>query len=388
MIVDYQSLKNFDLGRLTACQQAWITTIAQNFGTDESDFQQQVVVPVNDGSWTGSAADSGRQGVQRSQAKLSATREYLNSLIIALDGAVTGISAAQEVCAEADSIAQAAGLSFADDGTLTVQGGPADWVDPPIVAAMTAQLTLYKALFMAYKVDTRVCPILNEATKFGANDAGSWQQDATTDAQNATDTMRELPAELKGIDTAEPALPPDTPAQPYDDQSVGTDDYELWVLCTTGGLPYFYGHAWNNAGDLFKHWLGDSGMSYCVDPAQMMIDMPTFGATVDAVFITAGDGVYDTGWVNYSPGDAVESEDWYYALNDFRYRVIGVMMTDDQGEQHIRSTVGVKKPYVFGPPRKDISTPAGTLPQSALEHLHRTGQAQNYIVQGITHNSN
>lgn len=388
MIVDYQSLLNYDLNGLDSCRQAWQDVIEQNFAVQQDTYQQQVVAPVNDGSWTGPAAVSGQKGVERSRGRLAATRQYLNTVVQAMNGAYAGLAAAQGRCSAAVRLAQSAGLAVDDNGTIAVQGGPADWFVPPIVPAMTAQLMLYQARFMAYTVDSRVCPILGYANKFGSNDTGTWQQDAATDGQNAHDTMTELPHEMIGIATDEPALPKDTEPQPYACQSPGYNDYTLWTMCTTGGLAYFYSHFWNNAGDLFKHWLGGTGMSYFVDPSAMVFDMPTFGATVDAVFLSATNGVYDTGWRNYSPGNNVQSEDWYYALNDFRYRVIGLVMTDDQGFQYVESTVGVKKPYVFGPPRTDINTPAGPLRQADLQHLHSTGLAQNYVVQGISHHSN
>ncbi|HJP77044.1 MAG TPA: hypothetical protein VJ914_22430 [Pseudonocardiaceae bacterium] len=150
-------------------------------------------------------------------------------------------------------------------------------------------------------------------------------------------------------------------------------------------MPDFAFEGWSNTERLLTHWLENSGTWCAVDPVDMMEAMPSFKQEVQNCFSGMGDGLFDSGWVNFSPGDNVESEDWYYAFNDFRYRVVALRMTGADGSLVSEYTVGVKKPYVFGDPRHAISHFGITMAQAELQHLHTTGLAQNFIAMGIAH---
>jgi hypothetical protein len=73
-------------------------------------------------------------------------------------------------------------------------------------------------------------------------------------------------------------------------------------------------------------------------------------------------------------------------MNDFRYRVLG-RATRAGGRRRTYYTIGVLKPYVFGPPRGPIKVPYLDIEfdQAEIERLHHVGLARNFIIQGLSH---
>lgn len=398
MLVDFQSLQSFDLNRLMAAQQDW-SLIEDALGAQCFDYEQSVTAPVNDGTWTGTAATDAQRRVARSLAGMVATTQYLDTVRQALGGAVTGIGAAQAQLRRGLELAASHDVAVSADGLTSLSGGSVGWYDPPVLAAMDAQRMIYQGLFMAYNTDRDFVPILNYATKFGTSDRGPWLADAENDLAATQQVTELLPDQMSGLSAAGPPVRPDTDAQPYGvDLRLPLVDTATYDELFYGGVPYFAVHGWNNAAALLEHWLLNLGVTALVDPVEMMAAMPAFGAEVDTVFGPGGDGLYETGWINFSPGNDIQSQDWYYALNDFRYRIVGMIRTDDHGNQYRDYTVGVKKPYVFGPDivvggqvvghRHDITVHGlPVITQAAMEHLHLVGIAQNFIVQGISHHS-
>jgi hypothetical protein len=142
--------------------------------------------------------------------------------------------------------------------------------------------------------------------------------------------------------------------------------------------------------DHLEHWLGNSGTTRYVSPAEMRQDIPKFDGIVKKAIADAPiEGCFDTGWTNTDVQDesgATQSGDWWYALNDFRYRVLGRSVVVD-AVQRTHYTIGIKKPYVFGPPRGPITIPytGEEIDQAEIERLHHVGYAQNFVVQGLGH---
>lgn len=398
MLVDFQSLRDFDVNRLGATRDAW-TAIGEDFACRTADYENSVMAPVDDGTWTGTAATAARQQVQRSHDKLVATGKYLSGAQQAVSGALIGMTAAKTQLDRGLKLAADHGIAVDATGRTYLAGGAVEWYDPPVLAAMDAQRMLYQARFMAYNTDRDFDPILDQAGKFGPTDQGPWLTDADADLAAAEQMCQQLPDQMAGLSAPGPEVRPDTDSQPYRTEWFNPfRDPLTYDKLFYGGLPYFEHNGWIHAAMLLLHWLGNSGATAIVEPDDMMAAMPTFAAAVNTVFGPGGDGLYETGWVNFSPGNAIESEDWYYALNDFRYRIIGMIMTDDDGIQYRDYTIGVKKPYVFGPDdvvggvvvghRKDIYVHGvEAVSQADMQHLHTVGLAQNFIVQGISHHS-
>jgi hypothetical protein len=162
----------------------------------------------------------------------------------------------------------------------------------------------------------------------------------------------------------------------------------LWVLLKTAA-DYLRLSGQPHGADHLEHWLGNSGKTKYVDPNEIRRGVPKFDGLVwDAIAAAPAEGCFDTGWLNTDVQDKghTQSGDWWYAMNDFRYRVVGYSIIVD-GERSINYTVGVLKPYVFGPPRNPIKIPHTGLEidQADIERLHHVGYAQNFIIQGLAH---
>ncbi|GAA3486552.1 DNRLRE domain-containing protein [Streptomyces cremeus] len=147
---------------------------------------------------------------------------------------------------------------------------------------------------------------------------------------------------------------------------------------------------WDNAYDLLSHWLGNSGKSYKVDPIGMLRDIPRFREDVAKQLERArigGKAVFDSGWqkTRADEEDGESSLDWYYALNNFQYRVSGTNLR----KQGMTYTVQVRKRYDWGIPsekRNDLKQSFlwvdVNVQQAEVAHLHTAGMAQDFDVYG------
>ena len=390
MAVDYFALRADRPRRFQASATAW-GDLAREFTALIGDHQGKVVDPVNDGSWTGRAATAGKAAVADDHAKMIATAKYLEALQALLAAAYDG---ADKAHVRSDQAVQAAaGLPIDEDGNvnLTFSVGPVPWDAPPILAAMKAQNMINQAVHMANVVDDELAPYVRLALKFDAGGQGPWRTDADRDLDRVVQAGQDMQARLQGIPKDEPQHH-DTPAQPYDDEWPNPEDVALKAAFMGVAVPYFEAKGWPHAAGMFANWLLGTGNTAYVDPARMMADIPSFGQLVAKAVALGAYGHFDTGWQNTSTQDAsgsTQSLDWWYAMNDFRYRVVGRSVTTG-GRTRVHYTVGVLKPYVFGPPRNPIPipilskiVPGAQVDQESIEHLHRAGFARNFIIQGI-----
>jgi RHS repeat-associated protein len=147
---------------------------------------------------------------------------------------------------------------------------------------------------------------------------------------------------------------------------------------------------WDNAYDLLSHWLGNSGDPYEVDPEAMMRDIPRFRRDVTRYLEGAraeGNATFDSGWLRTRADeeDGESSLDWYYALNNFQFRVTGT----NQRKFGTTYTVQVRKRYDWGVPsehRNDLKQSFlwvdVDVQQAEVAHLHTVGLAQDFDVYG------
>lgn len=406
MIVDYASLRSFDNGTLQAAADRW-AAILTKFSTCANDYQTSVQMPVdNDAAWQGSAADAARRGVHATLDRISATGDYLAavptllhgilSATPAMYGALQGVAAAQELASQGETLARANGAVVDDQGAVSLVDAAAlsnNWDYSAVMAAMAAQSMIYRARWIATVVDQQIAPQLRYAHKFTPYQGGAWQHDAASDLTQADSATQ---AVKNAVDTYTTPDQPyhDTPAQPYNCMPATPDAYAEQVALETSVPEYFGIQGYQHAFVLFAHWLGNSGRPCLVNPDEMTGAMPTFNSTVEDYLRHQAPGPFDSGWQPYNPeagGRRTESADWWWAMNDFRYRVSGLVNSLPTGQRTVEYTLGILKPYVFHPDYKNIPIP-GTggkigVPQAVLVRQHMCGLSQNFVAQGISHHT-
>jgi hypothetical protein len=144
---------------------------------------------------------------------------------------------------------------------------------------------------------------------------------------------------------------------------------------------------WNDAADLLKHYLDNSGEPVTVDADRMLKDMPQFQKDVNTTLAgirNQPDGSFQTNWQTSAPtlGDGGKNENWYYALNDFDYRVVG-----QKHDGQIEYRVEIKKRYDWGIPsehRRDLERHFLHFEQADLARLNMVGEATDFDVTGTT----
>ncbi|MCI2424162.1 hypothetical protein MOQ72_42890 [Saccharopolyspora sp. K220] len=144
---------------------------------------------------------------------------------------------------------------------------------------------------------------------------------------------------------------------------------------------------YEDAANLLEHWLDGSGKPYEVDTQKMLKDMPQFQKDVNADLteVKKGqDGKFETEWSDSRPDldDGPSNLNWYYALNNFEYRLVG----EKQGDE-VTYQVEVRKQYDWGTPsehRADLEKGPVHLEQADIAHLNSVGFARDFQVHGKT----
>ncbi|WP_439378227.1 hypothetical protein [Amycolatopsis lexingtonensis] len=382
MLANYRALKDFPIGRLNQCAEGW-RSLADALGTQVADFDRTVVRPVDDPAWRGGGAEAARTAVHQAADRLSATQKYVDANAVLLQAAHHGIWQAglpkPEIWA-----------TVHDDGRVSFDHEPDlfPWDSPPIVRMMNAQGTVYKLLHLADVVDRKTASLLWHPPTPSVDRIPA-VADADEHLRQAKAAFQEVVAEVDGFQPVEEAHT-DTPEQPRGDLVATKDDEGLRVvLADAAGILSLTGRP--HGADHLRHWLRSSGTTKYVSPAEIRRDLPLFETIVrDALRSAPDEGYFDTGWQNTDVQDdgtgATQSQDWWYAMNDFRYRVLG--RTTRAGERRrTYYTIGVLKPYVFGPPRGPIKVPYLDIEfdQAEIERLHHVGLARNFIIQGLSH---
>jgi hypothetical protein len=146
---------------------------------------------------------------------------------------------------------------------------------------------------------------------------------------------------------------------------------------------------WGDAASLLDHYLDGSGKPVTIDANRLLNDSSTFKQDVNTTLGEVRkmpDGTFQTGW-NSSSAPAGKNLNWYYALNNFQYRVVG----EKHGGQ-IKYHVEVQKRYDWGVPtehRRDLDYKPGGVPlihleQAEVAQLNALGKAKDFDVHGTT----
>jgi hypothetical protein len=152
----------------------------------------------------------------------------------------------------------------------------------------------------------------------------------------------------------------------------------------SGVYTYLKAKGWDDAANLLDHYLDADGGPVDIDANRLLNDVPKFKNDVNTTLddIRKGpDGPFTTEWKNTSsPAD--QNLNWYYALNNFDYRVVG----EKHGDQ-ITYHVEVEKRYDWGVPsehRRDLDKGPIHFEQSEIARLNMVGKAKDFDVRGST----
>lgn len=367
--------------------------LAKGYGDEITAYRKTVFDPVHNGSWGGVGAMAAKQEMLLTLQKLTATQDYLKAVAVLLADAAIGFGEAQKLLNYASSYAQSHQLVIDANGTVNHAATPplvgTKRMDPPGVIdpdVTTARNFILEALDLAERVDTRVSAGLRNAQKFGPNDNGPWLQDAQHDLDAAEHV---LPSIEQAVDLRWGDNYQDHALRPWKVESAGPQD-GWYAFVMSDALVWLRGKGYHTAADLLKHWLDNSGQPVSVDPKTMLAQIPGFQAAVNTQLAQHhGNGTFDSGWQNFNGlnkaanRNTPQALNWYYAFNDFRYRVLGTTETV-HGRKVTHYTVEVYKNYQYNPGHTPIPVPhtPWKLHQSALAHLNSVGLAHDFVVTG------
>lgn len=384
--VRYKTLRSGNWVQLHEAGGQW-QKVAEGFGAKVGEFARNVLGPMNDKLWRGAAAQAAKKNVRETSQRMAATQKYLDANAQLMQAAYDGVYTAWRRSTDSWATPPAE-VTIDDDGHVSFGSAPEsfDWSFPPILQLMHSQSLVYQGLHMADVVNRRLAPLMwfppNRSADVPPNaDADTWLQQARRTCTNLGAELRKLAVDVQSYHE-------DTAPQPRGDASGEDRNKMLWVTLDLAA-DYLSVSGRPHGADLLRHWLGNTGTTKYVDPGEMRRDMPKFDEAIrTAVNAAPTEGWFDSRWENFEPniGDRPQSEDWWYALNHFRFRVVGRAVIVD-GSRSVDYTVGVKKGYVFGPPRDGIKIPytGMEIDQVEIERLHHVGYAQNFVVQGLAH---
>ncbi|MEV7601815.1 RHS repeat-associated core domain-containing protein [Kitasatospora sp. NPDC089797] len=218
-------------------------------------------------------------------------------------------------------------------------------------------------------------------------DGSSWEDNRPTPSQLTAlkyrIQMRNLIAE-SGDDYS------DTEDRVFKKHAPGPHDRKVKILMgeVVAGLN-FEGLKGSNtfyvAAKLLAHYLDASGTPFELHPDSMMNEIPAFKNDVKKYLTgdAAGKETFDSGWqrsrANEKDGDS--SIGWFYALNNFQWRVSGVNRKDGGPEYKLE----IRKRYDWGTPsegRDLLHKLHIKVTQPEIAHLNTVGLAQDFDVFG------
>ena len=313
--------------------------------------------PLHEGHWRGAAADAAKQKCRRVLDDIAAVLKEVESARTFIEEKSGQLKGLQD---ELGTIAREAGEHGLN---IVADNGEGTWaVMPATRGPMSPEQTA-------------------AATEFGN------RVKSVLDA--AADIDDEMTYSLKVIFGTTDNFETENRDTKHD--STWTDGDEVTVAELIAGLQYARNvKGWDNAANLLDHYLSAKGTPYQVTPEAMLNDIPQFRRDVDATLghiRSQPDGTFATSWTNTAPNlsdDTEQNRDWYYALNHFRYRLVG-----EKRNGEITYRVEVDKQYDFGIPSEHRRNVKGPLPggivdveQADVAYLNTTGKAKDFKVWG------
>ncbi|MFF0415165.1 RHS repeat-associated core domain-containing protein [Kitasatospora sp. NPDC004745] len=182
----------------------------------------------------------------------------------------------------------------------------------------------------------------------------------------------------------------DTEDRVFNKHAPGPHDMKIrnWVYQVISGLNVeglVRDDSWNVASKLLQHWMDASGTPFELHPDSMMGEIPNFKNDVKKYLTgdAAGKGRFDSGWqvTRSVEKDGGSSIGWFYALNNFQWRVTGV----NGGSGGPEYKLEIRKRYDWGTPsegRDRVHKMQIDMTQPEMAHLNTVGLARDFDVFG------
>ncbi|NBE56189.1 hypothetical protein [Streptomyces boluensis] len=364
----FNALLQLDVAGLENFADEWIT-VHRKLKEARGGFHDDVVKPLHDDNWRGKGGSAAQSYCDRVQMNIDALDKEVRALRTFLDkeadgdtgrGGVKGLAGLKKRAEDLQSEAMGEGMTITD-------GGDVDWevlYDPN---DPESQKMLDEKNRTADSLEKRAKKLLKEASE-----DDDW---LTKSLKVIFGTVDNFETENREFDIVEPTA----------------HDRKIHNQLNNVAAYFATVKDWPTAAGLVKHYLDGSGKPVEVEPQQMMDDIPAFRKDVDGTLQDdvrkRGDGPFTTDWSSTAPNpkDGDSSQEWFYALNHFQYRLVG----EKQGDE-ITYHVEVQKRYDWGIPSEHRATVSGggpgptgmDLEQADIAHLHSSGMAQDFDVSG------
>lgn len=362
-MVDMTALMSLDLGKFRegASDWGWIASRLRQAG---EGYEDSVIKPLkSEQHWSGDDATEAsrtcsgiRLDIDAVAKEAEAVQKFLDDVV---DGTGDGFGSLSEHQRRATELQQEAighGFSVRPDGTVTWTvmraPGPLSPEEQQADRVRTAQATaIEEKLKGVLKAVTEIDGSLQRGLKviFGTEDTFRTENRGRVDRDDA-------------------------------DMSDSWNEAQMGLV-----RGYLNAKGWDDAAMLLGHFLDGNGEPVEVDANRMLDDMPAFRRDVDTTLAEAKklpDGAFQSSWQgsrpNISEGD--KSLNWYYALNNFQYRLVGQKHGD-----RITYQVEVQKRYDWGVPsehRRDLDKGPLQFEQADLARLNMVGMAKDFDVKG------
>ncbi|WP_329456280.1 hypothetical protein [Streptomyces sp. NBC_01497] len=367
-MVTFSQLLSLDVNGLDTFVRDW-GDVHKRIKDNRKDFHDEVVTPLHKDRWRGEAGRAAQAYCDRIQLDFDALDTEVQGLRSFFRDEVNGTGGGSGFAGLRDLQGQAEALRLeaAEDGMLITDDASVSWSDMYDPNNPEGLARHKERRGKAESLEQRARAVLEKAD---AEDG--W---ISQNIKVVFGTPHNFESENRDFDI----LNPD-----------GSDRTTRNKLNNVGALANARG--WVNTAGLIKHYLDATGAPVEVDPQELLDDIPQFrrdaNTTLAQDVAHRPDGSFTTAWQSTAPrpGDGGESQDWYYALNHFQYRMVG----EKQGNT-VTYHMEVKKRYDWGVPSEHRTTQSKgygplkiTLEQADIAHLNTTGVARDFDVTGTS----
>ena len=359
-MVDVPQLLGLNINGLEAAGAAW-AGVGTKLNSAKDAFTTAVVDPLKNQKWKGEAGqnatavcDNIRLDIEAVATEANAVQRFLHDVANGSGDGFASLGKHQQDLVELHHEVIGQGLTMASDGTV----GWSEFRAPGPLTPEEQQ---------------------RHAQKNAQADALTQRAKAILKA--ATDIDDVLKRGLKVIFGGEDNFRTENRNRHTKDGNLADDVAESQLRGVQGYLGV---KGWHDAADLLEHYLDASGDPVRIDANRLLKDVPTFQSAVNGTLgdvRALPDGPFQTAWKPTS-SPANVNLNWYYALNNFSYRVVG----EKHGNQ-LTYHVEVQKRYDWGIPsehRRDLDKGPIHFEQAELARLNAVGRAKDFDVHGST----